>query len=474
MKKRNILLGLVGLCSSQELPKLKSSMETLPEGDENLQKMVYKGQETWVYVEPNVTSFYRASSTRTKVRPLSKGLSTKFINLSNEHLELYWVSGSRKHLMRSYSPFVSGGTTASDGHTFVLTSPGNPNDVKTTFRIGRPPNNVYYYDPYHVSGDPKRTETNLSVLSSDQLHQYHRWRETLDFHEHYKAVTGRAYLANYPRAQPLHFQWPAQYFDQMHWVETRETHFTEIPPGLTKLSKYSANHVPQLTDFRQPETLNLTLRALSCEPRVFEVPNFLSTAEVQHILHRATGLKLSTTGLLVGTDEKPKVDQLKTRTSSNTWVAREADMVMDAIYRRAADLMRIDEAWLRARHPNEHPEHQHRKSLAESLQLVHYTKGKEYTAHHDFGFAPITDEYQTARFATLLLYLNEGMEGGETSFPRWANAETFHELKVTPKVGKAILFYSQLPDGNLDDLSQHAAKPIVSGEKWLANLWTWA
>jgi prolyl 4-hydroxylase len=65
------------------------------------------------------------------------------------------------------------------------------------------------------------------------------------------------------------------------------------------------------------------------------------------------------------------------------------------------------------------------------------------------------------------------MEGGETIFPRWANAETFHELKVVPEVGKAILFYSQLPDGNMDDLSQHAANKIKEGEKWLTNLWVW-
>ena len=63
------------------------------------------------------------------------------------------------------------------------------------------------------------------------------------------------------------------------------------------------------------------------------------------------------------------------------------------------------------------------------------------------------------------LYLNEGMKGGETSFPRWVNAETFRELKAVPEVGKAVLFYSQLPDGNLDDFSQHAALPVTEGEK---------
>jgi len=43
-----------------------------------------------------------------------------------------------------------------------------------------------------------------------------------------------------------------------------------------------------------------------------------------------------------------------------------------------------------------------------------------------------------------------------------------------PEIGKAVLFYSQLPDGNLDDFSQHAALPVTEGEKWLINLWVWA
>jgi prolyl 4-hydroxylase len=77
-----------------------------------------------------------------------------------------------------------------------------------------------------------------------------------------------------------------------------------------------------------------------------------------------------------------------------------------------------------------------------------------------------------ARFATLLLYLNSDVQGGATSFPRWASATTNRELRVEPQAGKAVLFYSQLPDGNLDDFSLHAAMPVTQGEKWLINLWT--
>jgi prolyl 4-hydroxylase len=105
------------------------------------------------------------------------------------------------------------------------------------------------------------------------------------------------------------------------------------------------------------------------------------------------------------------------------------------------------------------------------LQLVHYQDGQEYTAHHDFGYPQIGDENQGERFSTLLLYLNSPEKGGETVFPRWINAETSHQLKVEPIAGRAVLFYSQLPDGNFDDFSQHAASPVTVGEKWLINLW---
>jgi prolyl 4-hydroxylase len=231
----------------------------------------------------------------------------------------------------------------------------------------------------------------------------------------------------------------------------------------------------QLEEYRTPgeDFLNMTLRALSCAPRVFEISNFLSTVEVEHILEiaDATTLGESTLG-----DEKST--SRKVRTSRNSWVARHKSPVVDAIYRRAADLMRIDEALMRHRSPEEVPivpedRPYTDKSIAEELQLVHYSPGQEYQTHHDFAFSPLSDPTDSARFATLLLYLNDDLEGGETSFPKFLNAHTFLELKVKPEIGKAVLFYSQLPDGNMDEFSQHKAHVVRQNYKWLINLWVW-
>lgn len=277
--------------------------------------------------------------------------------------------------------------------------------------------------------------------------------------------------------------WRADYFGQQHWFESRETHFVSLPPKeeLGKIKEFGSarrlkDEAPRLLQsYRTPDTtfLNLTLTTLSIAPRVFSIANFLSPVEVQHVMELATGMTLERS--TVQADGESDYYETSTRTSWNTWIEREESPIVDAIYRRAADLLRIDEALLRMRSGDEvsKRDDDNGATIAESLQLVHYDPGQEYTAHHDWGYPDVNDAAQPSRFATILLYLNEGMTGGETSFPRWVNAETSDELKCAPEVGKAVLFYSLLPDGNADDLSQHAALPVIEGEKWLMNLWVW-
>jgi hypothetical protein len=46
-------------------------------------------------------------------------------------------------------------------------------------------------------------------------------------------------------------------------------------------------------------------------------------------------------------------------------------------------------------------------------------------------------------------------------------------LLVSPRRGDAILFYSQRPDGSLDDASRHGGCPVLRGTKAAANVWVW-
>ena len=394
--------------------------------------------------------------------------------------------GSTPSLIDVLKPFGKGGTASFPGHRFFMSyeEDDDPEEVQIRFIVGKPPNNIYVFDPYYVQDDEEATAANLEILDEEELELYNGMRKTLLFNEVYREATGRSYLANYPKKPSDHHMWRADYFGQTHWTTTRETHFTSMPPSdsLGYISTQGRARVlteddPRgLAEYRSGEPfLNMTLRVMSCAPRVFEIRNFLSPTEVKHILTVAAGEELSASTTGIGNDFEREEDATRrTRSSFNSWIERERSPILDAIYRRAADLLHIDESLFRRRDKEERPDLEDRNTISESLQLVHYDIGQEYTAHHDFGYSDQDSEHQSQRYCTLLLYLNEGMSGGSTSFPRWVNAETFEELRAIPEVGKAVLFYNQLPDGNPDDLSQHQANPIYDGEKWLINLWVWS
>jgi hypothetical protein len=48
------------------------------------------------------------------------------------------------------------------------------------------------------------------------------------------------------------------------------------------------------------------------------------------------------------------------------------------------------------------------------------------------------------------------------------------KLSVRPTQGRAVLFYSQYPDGKQDLMSKHGGCPVLKGDKWAANLWVWS
>ena len=443
-------LGLFGLAIAQSSQTCSANEQEL---DPNLKKIEFEGEKMLVYVQPNVTTFYRDREppSTVPVTPLHEGFAGKFINLSNQKMLLYWephANAANPSLMRVMPPFHGGGTATFPGHRFFFSTEDEPRKPVKLFVVGNFPESFYVYDPYLVPDDPKETEKNLSVLTKEERKKYDMFRKTIRFNDVYTNVTGRAYLSNYPRPRPVHFMWPAEYFGQEHWVTTRETHFVELPPAEElkpirvhgKKRRLSDDEPRLLPQYREKGEFNMTLKVMSCAPRVYEIPNFLSQVEVDHIMQLALqeDLRLSSVG---DSDEEDVEDENKissTRTSFNSWLPREKSPIVDVIYRRAAELMRIDEALLRNRPDGEYPDLGTKLSIAESLQLVHYENGQEYTAHHDFGYSAVDDEFQQARFATLLFYLNDGMVGGHTTFPRWVNAETFRELAIVPEAGKVI------------------------------------
>jgi prolyl 4-hydroxylase len=451
----------------------------------NLQPMLVNfgsyNETFYAYVPPDVSTFYnQTSGSLVQVRGRFNGMFGKFINLSPDPIRVWWNSNSNsneKVYIADIEPFGSAGTATYPGHRFSVTPANDENKVLMKFFISST-TSLYYYDPFN--NDPHKAH---KTLSDQEYMLYHIQYHNKVFAEQYKEFTGGTeWLALYRQKLPPRFHmYRADYFGQTYTVETKEIHYVSSPKP-EELQRGKNQYGPQpdviqsMRKYRDKyPTLNLTVTAISCSPRAFEILHFLSDFEVEHLLNiaksRPEAFKQSKTK--AGADGEEKTDDA-TRTSTNTWIPRNTDIITDAIYRRAADLLSIHEALFRWRRPTELPEFtENTVSIAERLQLVHYAPGQQYTPHHDFSMPGLV-HLQPSRFATVLFYLNdEGLVGGETSFPRWKNAETNQPLKVKPEKGKAVLFYNLLPDGNYDERSQHAALPVIEGEKYLTNLWVW-
>ncbi|KAI4386835.1 hypothetical protein MLD38_004733 [Melastoma candidum] len=136
---------------------------------------------------------------------------------------------------------------------------------------------------------------------------------------------------------------------------------------------------------------------LSWEPRAFVYHNFLSEEECQHLINLGKPYmkKSSVVDSTTGNSKDSRV-----RTSLGTFLTRGQDKVVRGIEKRIADFTFI---------PVEH---------GEGLQILHYEVGQKYEPHYDY----FSDEYNTRnggqRIATVLMYLSDVEEGGETVFPQ--------------------------------------------------------
>ncbi len=106
----------------------------------------------------------------------------------------------------------------------------------------------------------------------------------------------------------------------------------------------------------------------------------------------------------------------------------------------------------------------------EPTNFLHYARSEQYLPHFDFftqaeeaGFA---HELRTIgqRVATVLVYLNDGYEGGETDFPKLG-------WRFKGNAGDALIFWNLSASGEREMGSLHAGLPVTKGEKWLLSKW---
>lgn len=95
----------------------------------------------------------------------------------------------------------------------------------------------------------------------------------------------------------------------------------------------------------------------------------------------------------------------------------------------------------------------------EPLHVLRYCPGQEYKSHVD-ALAGVANQ----RIVTVLIYLNDDYEGGETRFDR--TGLTFRGAQ-----GDALIFHNVDAAGRADLLTQHSGLPVNAGEKLIASRW---
>jgi len=192
---------------------------------------------------------------------------------------------------------------------------------------------------------------------------------------------------------------------------------------------------------------------LSKDPLVIMLDAFLETDEADAIAAAgaAKGFEPSevlSAGLQGGAGGKMDYIRSRHRTSQSTFCSR-----MDPCFRsvqvalsRAQELVGMSE-----RHTE--------------IQLLKYDEGQYYKSHSDFLGG--SEQLRAGpRALTLLIYLDEPVEGGETAFPELG-------LSVKPKRGRALLWPSGRDDNPLvkDTRTRHMAQPVTRGGKHAVNVW---
>eukprot|EP00980_Cylindrotheca_fusiformis_P000596 scaffold154_cov129-Cylindrotheca_fusiformis.AAC.13 len=246
--------------------------------------------------------------------------------------------------------------------------------------------------------------------------------------------------------------------------------------------KFELDHLSLVPDPAKP----ISMTVLSTNPRVFDILNVFTEEEADDLVDRA----------LSETSPSNRIKRSTTGTNENS------------IFRRIFELLGFDEYW------NGHDD---------GLQILRYNESKAYIQHMDYLRDKSDKElydYDSSkkggnRFATVLLYMNDLPDGagGETVFSealppevggdiQTLEANVIEELRasgdleaagikpgsweeamvatcrtrlsVKPSHGRAVLFYSQYPDGVEDPMSKHGGCPVLQGQtKWAANLWVW-
>jgi len=177
-----------------------------------------------------------------------------------------------------------------------------------------------------------------------------------------------------------------------------------------------------------------------------EIPHFLTNEECDYLISYSKPL-LTNSHVY---DENDDLDKPVDRISKQCWLDNNIDIVKN-ISEKVSNITKTN------------IKHQ------ELLQVVRYEEGGHFKEHYDAcdgspDYCKRMNSFIGPRYITVLIYLNDNYNGGETTFP------IINKL-IKPEKGKAVIFYNVYDDGTIIPESLHQGNKIKNGHKWIANKW---
>jgi prolyl 4-hydroxylase len=223
----------------------------------------------------------------------------------------------------------------------------------------------------------------------------------------------------------------------------------EWSKALTELRAMATNDEVAATQVRLLDAMDLSSEGtpsrdivghqLSSDPHVWSFDGFFSPAESSYLIARARPLLQPSLVVDPATGALTPNPVRTSHAMSFPWVSE--DLVIQALNRRIALASSTS------------PE------FGEPLQILRYAPGQQYRPHFD-----AFDRTDNQRLMTMLVYLNDDYDGGQTVF-------THNGLTFRGRAGDGLLFRNATQSGARDETAQHAGLPVRRGEKWLASRW---
>jgi prolyl 4-hydroxylase len=210
------------------------------------------------------------------------------------------------------------------------------------------------------------------------------------------------------------------------------------------------------------------IETMSWKPRAFVWHGFLSNDEADHVRNLAAP-RMERSSVVNYDGSVTPADDI--RTSYGTFLEPAEDEVIRDIDIRVGHWTHLP------------PSH------TEAMQVLRYEYNQTYGGHWD-ELDPTIDAQTISgaspRVATVLIYLTDTEEGGETAFPHseWIDREaqtagrtynldcTMGGVAVHPIKGDALMFYGlKVNVSRLEPFSLHTGCPVKKGTKWTAVKW---